>query len=53
MKRKEFRDMSALLILTVLIDKTTNPAKAAVMWANELMKELYDSDKKTRHNSRD
>ena len=51
MKRKEFRDMSALLILPVLIDKTTNPAKAAVMWANELMKELYDSDKKTRHNS--
>lgn len=52
MKRKEFRNMSALLILTVLIDKTTNPAKAAVMWANELVEELYDDDKKTRRNNR-
>lgn len=42
MKRKDFRNVSALLILTVLIDKTTNPAKTAVFWADELMKELYD-----------
>ena len=42
MEKKEFRNYSALLILTVLIDKTTNPAKAAVFWANELVKELYD-----------
>lgn len=47
MKRKRFRELSALLILTVLIDKTTNPAKTAVFWADELMKELYgDDDKK-------
>lgn len=46
MKRNEFRDNAALLILTVLLDKTTNPAKAAVMWANELVKELYGKDKK-------
>ena len=42
MKKEEFRNYSALLILTVLIDRTTNPAKTAVFWANELMKELYD-----------
>lgn len=42
MKKKDFRNYSALLILTVLIDRTTNPAKAAVFWADELMKELYD-----------
>lgn len=42
MDKKEFRNYSALLILTVLIDRTTNPAKTAVFWANELMKELYD-----------
>ena len=46
MKRKEFRDNAALLILTVLLDKTTNPAKAAVMWANELVKELYGKQHK-------
>lgn len=47
MKRKKFRDFSALLILTVLIDKTTNPAKTAVFWADELVKELYgDEDAK-------
>ena len=45
MDRDEFRDYSALLILTVLLDKTTNPAKAAVMWANELVKELYGGEK--------
>ena len=42
MEKKEFRNYSALLIMTVLIDRTTNPAKTAVFWANELMKELYD-----------
>lgn len=52
MKREDFRNTSALLILTVLLDKTTNPAKAAVMWADELIKELYDDDKKTRRNNR-
>lgn len=45
MKRKDFRNVSALLILTVLIDKTTNPAKTAVFWADELMKELYGDNK--------
>lgn len=44
MKKEEFRNYSALLILTVLIDRTTNPAKTAVFWANELMKELYDDN---------
>ena len=48
-KRKKFRDHAALLILTVLIDKTTNPAKTAVFWANELVKELYDEK---GHNNR-
>ena len=42
MNKNDFRKYSALLILTVLIDRTTNPAKAAVFWADELMKELYD-----------
>ena len=44
MEKKDFRNYSALLILTVLIDRTTNPAKTAVFWANELMKELYDKE---------
>lgn len=48
-KRKNFRDQAALHILTVLIDKTTNPAQAAVFWANELVKELYDQE---RHHNR-
>ena len=48
-KRKKFRDHAALHILTVLIDKTTNPVETAVFWANELVKELYDKD---RHNNR-
>lgn len=54
MEKDEFRNYSALLILTVLIDKTTNPAKAAVMWANELVKELYEDDgsKKTKGSGR-
>ena len=42
MKKEEFRNYSALLILTVLIDRTTEPAKAAVFWADELIKELYN-----------
>lgn len=46
MKRKKFRELSALLILTVLIDKTTNPAKTAVFWADELMKGLYGGEEK-------
>lgn len=46
MDRNEFRDHAALLILTVLLDKTINPAKAAVMWANELVKELYGTEAK-------
>ena len=44
MEKEEFRNYSALLILTVLIDRTTNPAKTAFFWANELMKELYDDN---------
>lgn len=54
MKKNDFRNYSALLILTVLIDRTTEPAKAAVFWADELMKELYGSkeDEEVRlHNS--
>lgn len=43
MDKDDFRNYSALLILTVLIDRTTEPAKAAVFWADELIKELYSS----------
>ena len=46
MDKDDFRNYSALLILTVLIDRTTNPAKAAVFWANELIKELYEDKSK-------
>lgn len=52
MKKREFRDMSALLILTVLLDKTTNPAKAAVMWADELIKELYEGGEQRKSKGR-
>lgn len=45
MEKSDFRNYSALLILTVLLDKTTNPVQAAVFWADELTKELYDEDK--------
>ncbi len=41
MDKDDFRNYSALLILTVLLDRTTEPAKAAVFWADELIKELY------------
>ena len=51
MKKNDFRNYSALLILTVLIDRTTNPAKAAVFWADELMKELYDEDSNDKADS--
>ena len=44
MDKKDFRNFSALLILVNLIDRATNPAKTAVFWANELMKELYDDE---------
>ena len=43
-KRKKFRENAAVLILTVLLDKTTNPAKTAVFWADELMRELYGGE---------
>lgn len=46
MDKDDFRNYSALLILTVLIDRTTNPAKTAVFWANELIKELYEDKSK-------
>ena len=41
MDKDDFRNYSALRILTVLLDRTTEPAKAAVFWADELIKELY------------
>ena len=41
MDKDDFRNYSALLILTVLLDRTTEPAKAAVFWADEFIKELY------------
>ena len=44
MEKKDFRNYSALLILTVLLDRTTNPVQTAVFWADELTKELYDED---------
>lgn len=44
MEKKDFRNYAALLILVNLIDRTTNPAKTAVFWANELMKELFDNE---------
>lgn len=45
MSKKRFREHAALHILTVLLDKTTNPVEAAVFWANELVRELYDEKK--------
>lgn len=48
MKTEEFRRHAALHILTVLIDKTTNPAKTAVVWADELIKELYEQGEGNR-----
>lgn len=42
MDKNDFRNFSALQIMTALIDKTTNPAKTAVFWADELIKELND-----------
>ena len=52
MKKNDFRNYSALLILTVLIDRTTNPAKAAVFWADELMKELYEGGEQRKGKDR-
>lgn len=44
MEKKDFRNYAALLILVHLVDRTTNPAKMAVFWADELMKELFDDE---------
>lgn len=46
MDKNEFRNYAALLILVNLIDRTTNPAKMAIFWADELIKELYDTETK-------
>lgn len=45
MDKNEFRNLSALVMLTTLVDKVENPAKVAVFWADELTKELYDEEK--------
>lgn len=49
MRKEQLRQYAAPLLLATLIDKVTNPAKAAVMWADELVKELYGE--KTECNS--
>lgn len=50
MKKKDnFREQAALQLLTVLMGNVTNPAKKAVFWADELIKELNAKD---RHNNR-
>jgi hypothetical protein len=46
---RNFRKYAALLLLSVLIDKVANPAKVAVFWADELIKEL--NGKSTHDNS--
>ena len=46
MDKNDFRNYAALLILVNLIDRTTNPAKMAIFWADELIKELYDTETK-------
>jgi hypothetical protein len=46
---KDFRKHAALLLLSVLVGKVTNPAKTAVFWADELIKEL--NGKGTHNNS--
>jgi hypothetical protein len=41
MKKKDnFREQAALQLLTALIGNVANPAKKAVFWADELIKEL-------------
>jgi hypothetical protein len=48
MKKKDnFREQAALQLLTVLMGNVTNPAKKAVFWADELIKELNEK----RHNN--
>ena len=36
----EFRHYAALQLMIALLGNTTNPAKKAVFWADELIKEL-------------
>jgi hypothetical protein len=49
MKKKDnFREEAALQLLTVLMGNVANPAKKAVFWADELIKEL---NAKERHNN--
>lgn len=45
---EEFRREAALELLTVLMGNVVNPAKKAVFWADELIKEL---NAKTRNNN--
>jgi hypothetical protein len=48
MKKKDnFREQAALQLLTVLMGNVTNPAKNAVFWADELIKELNEK----KHNN--
>ena len=47
MSEKKFRDYAALHILTTLIGNVDNPAKKAVFWADELIKELNEK----KHNN--
>lgn len=44
---EEFRREAALELLTVLMGNVVNPAKKAVFWADELIKELNEK----RHNN--
>lgn len=43
MKTKDdFREQAALQLLTVLMGNVENPAKKAVFWADQLIKELNE-----------
>lgn len=44
MDLKEYRCFAAVIILAAVINKVSNPAKTAVFWTDELIKELEDDD---------
>lgn len=43
---KEYRHLAAVIILAAVINKVGNPAKTAVFWTDELIKELDDDTAK-------
>ena len=50
MEENKFRYSAALLLLLKLLGKVENPAKKAVFWADQLIKELNENTRDNNSN---